>query len=535
MTLSLIFSLTALFFILLFTGLSLLFSRKHGWVSAVIRIGATVVAAIVSIPVSKSIAGKIYEPLQELIVTGETAELLNSVPSGLEIMRVLITSLFAPLFFGVVFVAIRILFAIIFKIVEKCVPYLKDAENKPLYLTLPLGAVNGLLIMLVVLVPLCGFMALGGEVIDNLPDEVKTESLDMGTDASQLIAGTSDATMEDIGNTLSDNPVVLVVDNTVGAPIFYFLTTGYADLEISDKPIKINIEDELANVLTIVDSIEEFSAATEKDDFSSDDTHLLDDLIDSLFASPLFKALTTDIVVHLGTEWQTPEGTFLGEARPALPVEIEPTFNAFMGFLATSTYQTVEKDLDVFTSVLNEFLVADIFDSTLTSEQMLERLRDSQLLANVMATLRSYERSAPLATEMQTLSVRVIAKVLGLDKIESGEHDEMLGQVAGKLNTFAELPKEERDREIIAAVGSTFQEHGYNIPDDVVVEVADQIIAEKGGDGDITTEDLKDYLSEHATDPDLLNKLPEGTDLPDDDAIDDYFGNETGDISGYLD
>lgn len=527
----LIFTVVSIVSLLVVVGLNILMARRHGWLMGVIRVGATLISAIIAIPISKWIAGKIALPIEEAILKGDIATLLAAAPTGTAAVDVILTLVIAPLLFAFVFVLIRVLFTIILKIVEVSVPALKK-DKGPYKWTLPIAAVNGILLMLVFLAPLCSFLALGGNALGQLPPD--TANAPMPAEISNMVTGQTNVTPAALGIRMTKNPVVVVVDNTVGKPIFHFLTSGEVAPTATDpdkSAIKVELSTELSDVLGVVNALDGVTETLKKENPTTEDLAQLDALVDDLMKNRLFKSIATELIKEIGTQWQTPTGTLLGKTRPSLPSEVTPTFTAFMKFLSSTEYQYVEGDVKTIVLVFDELLVADIVDTSISAEELSRRLSDSGVIATAMEILRKNDRTAYLADEVQVMCVRVVTSMLGVDKIQNGEHDEMLNNVAGQLNDIVNNAesKEDRDNKIIAAVTPTFEKYNYNIPNDVVVEIADKIIAEKGQDGAITKEDLKQFLIDHADDEDLFNKLPDGAG----DKLDDYL-DESGDIDDLL-
>jgi hypothetical protein len=114
---------------------------------------------------------------------------------------------------------------------------------------------------------------------------------------------------------------------------------------------------------------------------------------------------------------------------------------------------------------------------------------------------------AVLVTELKSMSVRLVTNMLGTEALQNGEYSEMMGNVAGTLTDALDMPKEERDAIIVDKLQNEFAAQGYDVPADVAIGMSDQLMAELGADGEITEEELTDYLVNHADD--LAGALPE--------------------------
>ena len=136
--------------LLVYLALSVLFAvlraRRRGWIMATVRIGATLLAAVVAFVLAKWIPTLVLDEIFDTL-TPQLGEglggFISEVPAGIEGVRVLAALIAAPILFFVLFLILRIIFAIVCKIVEVCVPFLKVRSLKAL--TMSLGAVNAIL------------------------------------------------------------------------------------------------------------------------------------------------------------------------------------------------------------------------------------------------------------------------------------------------------------------------------------------------------------------------------------------------------
>ena len=143
----------------------------------------------------------------------------------------------------------------------------------------------------------------------------------------------------------------------------------------------------------------------------------------------------------------------------------------------------------------------------------MEQVGQSGLLNKVSDTLNENAHLAPLVDAFHTMSIRLVASVMETDLLQDGRYDDMLDQVAETLTNVLELSPEEREATVRQAVQESFETYDIDVPDDVAVVLSEQAIQSLGEDGEITGEEIREYLLEHVEDAgDVLEDVIE--DLP---------------------
>lgn len=509
MNFSLIFSLAALVFVLLCAGVTLLIARRHGWIMAVVRAGTTLLTAVLSVPLAKLIADKVAGALAGGVLPklgGAIADIMTKVPVAEEGAEVLVALILTPVIYLFLFAILRGLLGIVLMILEKKLPILKKQETGPLKITLPVGAANGLLVAIAALIPVCGLLALGGTALDTLtqPDMVNTSFVQTTVIKT---AKSSEAKLKTLADDMGRNPAVVAVHKTVGKPMFKWMTTGDLDVtKTHNVAVKMNLETELCSLLEVAGHGTEMLDIINSKDHRENDQERLVALADTLLESTWVKLVATDLMVELGEAWQNDE-PFAGKNPPAMNSDLEPTFDTLWGVLANENYNTIEDDLHVIVDVIGEVVEADLFSTQADYRDLVSKLGQGTLLTDVTAKLQSNERLAPVAVELKAMSMRLVTKMLGVEDLQSGKHDKLVGNVASSLTNAMTLPEEERREVILDSVKTSFGDSGYDVPDDVAVDISNQIIDELGADGEITQEELKNYMVEHAGDTELLDKV----------------------------
>ncbi len=474
---------------------NLLVAGRRSWIMGIVRIIVTVVSAIVALPVTKFAAGKLADMAYDAIVPGlgkDTKEMLEAAPEGLDGVRVLISLITALLLYVVAFLLVRLVLSIIVSIFSRFVPALRKPTRRGI--AMPLGALNGLLIVAVILAPICGFLTMGGRVLGDVSTAAEKCDSDV-VNAMLDKFGTDDEGVRALAAQIEQQPVIKFVDSTLGRPIFSSLTTGEVT-SADGKAIEVNLEQELRSVAGVAVHLTDATDALEKEGFVEEDKNRLYGLVDSIDRSEWLTVLATDALSELAESWKAGE-SFGGLKCPSMDKAMESSFASLMDVLAHENAETLNEDLHTLFDVLGDFMISGLISGSYDTDQLIKNSSDNQLFEQVIHKLEANPRFAPVADEVRSMSVRLLSGLLGVDELLNGEHADLMQDVSQVLTDMIEL--EDRS-EILRELENTFAVYDYDVPENVAVEMADQIIADLSDDEDkvITPEELTEYLIGHA-------------------------------------
>ena len=496
MDISLIAALIIALYAMLFALVHMLKARKRSWIMAVVSLGVTLFSAIVAIPLTHWLAEfaveRSYDYFNNYFVPA-LAAYLESVPVGAEGLRVLISLVATPLLFVPVFLLLRLILSIVMKIVETCVPSLTRRTLRGV--SMPVGAINGLLIAVVTLIPLCGYVTLCVHLLDTASETGLLEEPMVQEALPEGILDDVDYLYEVVGC----HPVVTGIHNTVGEPLFTALTTTRLQSKYTHgHAVKMNLEQEVTGVMITASHALDAADAVQTG-FAEEDKAALFATADSFFESDWIRMVAADSLVALSESWLA-NRSFAGVSRPALDANLNPTVNKLLEILSTETSDTLEEDIHVILDVVGDLMVYDLLQSDGNYTDMVERMSQSGLLTDMLEKLEANERLSALAGEMKALAIRLVTNMLGVDKLQSGEYSDMMGGVASTLTDALSLSEAERDELILSSVKEHFAEQGFDIPDEVTLKMSHHMIEELGADGVITEEELTQYMVDHAED-----------------------------------
>ncbi|MBQ4112963.1 MAG: hypothetical protein IJD38_09220 [Clostridia bacterium] len=511
---SILIALPLALFVIVSGVIAMLKARKRSWIMAVVRLAITVVTAAVALPLTSVGVSAGADAAYDLLIPylpEDIMAFLNEVPVGAEGLRVLAGLILAPFVYLLVFIILRWILYVIAWIVEKCVPLMRRRNRR--YVSLPVGALNGMIFAMVTLIPVCGFMMLGTHMFRTF---LETDIAQSGM--VREILEPLGMTEEDLDGAIADieeNFVVVAVYETVGKPVFTNLTTATLDVsETHGTEVKINLESELCGLLKTAGYAMEVMESFEKEDYTAEDKELLFAMADTFFESDWVRMLSADTLAAMAGDWL--EGKdFAGMERPSPDANLDPTLNRILELLAAETSVTLEQDIHDVLDVVGDLLVHDLLGGNTDYDVMVQRMGQSGLLTTVLSKLETNPRMAPLAAELKALAIRLVTNMLGVDQLKNGEYSEMMTSVAGTLTNSLSMSREERDALVLDSIRNNFGDQGFDVPDDVALQMANQMIDELGEDGEISSDELTNYLINHVDEgfEYIPEELPEG--LPD--------------------
>ncbi len=529
-----LFTPMAALLIVLLAVCGLLVAGKRDWKLGFVRIGATVLSLVLALPLARLLAGLLtdgaYTLLQESLGT-VIRDFLTEIPIGLEGMRMLVSFLVAPILFLLLFALFRALCTIPVSILGRLVPAWYK-KNK-VWAARTLGAVNGVLIAVIALIPLCGFMMVGGESLGVIADTgmVSSEFVQsIMPDSMQR----SEEEVRALSQKMVKDPVVFAVHGTVGKPVFSMLTSGklqttaqggdaedeatvarpmpnpvvlasgtgrmptvvyLTEVETDGETVTMDLASELRHLLQTTGTVVKAIDVIRSGEFEEADKDVLFDAVDSVLVSDSrwVELLAGDTLKKFSDSWL--EGQeFLGLKRPALDDTIDPVLDCILTLVSEDTGEELVEDMHIVTDVVGDLLVYDVLDANADYGELVVRLGQDDLLSVLLGKLESSPRLQVLAGEIRTLGVRMVTRMLDVDRLLVGEHEELMIKAAEILTDA--MHKDEAERLVLIREGLSelFDEYGYTVSESVALEVADMLIADLGGDGVITADELTDYL-----------------------------------------
>lgn len=399
----------------------------------------------------------------------ETAQMIGSFDAELIAYLLAIPLAFlSPIVFFLIYLVASIVFGSARVAVTKfCkVPRRVDTTGKTIGAVL--GALEGVLVMAFVLLPITALLRLGVPVIQNI--EVDDEDL------IQVIEGVEE---------VYENPVIQLVSFTGGE----FLADELSTVTLENKRVNLN------NELTVgIQLVYQVSGLITEDGLPADSEEALREALGLLKQSnylPILLSGAMNIFADAIDEFM-PE---LPADDPMSAVTVKLTAS-LKGFLEGSSADTVVADIETF---LNLFIILesnDVLD--VISENPDEALaaltakdeNGKTILSKMIATLGSNSRTMPIITALNEISVSVMLQGMGV----TGETAEVYNELKTGINNVVSVKKddfateEEYKEELKTELKGTINNTIDKILDDTIeIEVSDEDKAK--------LEDLKETIT----------------------------------------
>lgn len=512
-------SLGLIAFALLTILVSMFYGLKRGFGKTVIRIVTIAAAAGIAYFVAMGItdfidsqvAGMTLEELitkyyadYETAVQPEIREIIASfdIETAQLIVDVVIAIVTAPVVFIAAFYIIKAVLFVVYWLLGAIVA---GGRHKGLFSRLlgaALGVVQGALVAVVVLLPVCGFLTLAGEAREEL-----TSREDLSPETVEAVDGFYTAYLDDA----ISSPVVTLIGQYGYDTVFKGLTHATVEGEEYDMREKAVL---LAGVAVDVMELKGMDWKAPNPDQQVDIERILHSMAGDEYMARILAGVLRG------------SSTALTENIDAFPVE-EPFRSIFaeaFGLFSDSDHTNVEGDLNTMLHVY--FIMADHEILVLLSEDDTEALKGkltatdengTLIIDSVIDELHKNERTDRLVTILTKLSISIMADQLGL----SEDVTVMYENVKGGINDALAIDKEnyETDEEYRAAlnesVSGTLEENGIVLEDEIVEGISDYIADNYSDLEEITDQEVNDViLSYYSSYVEYKNNNPDA-DIPD--------------------
>lgn len=533
-TVGLIITAVFLVFILLSGGLMLLNARKRHWIMSLARFGVVIISAIISVPIAKAIAGAFSGQLCSLVLGNlgtDMEDFIAEAPLAAESVSLLISLVFAPILFIFVFLLVRGLLALVAWIVEKSVPFFKSKPVYNLAISLPVGAVTGFLFAVIVILPLCGTLALGTDAIDAgiemtqneyeaLEQELKDtkkeqkeyenskkepvygydywyeeqdeDEVDYDAEIDRIKESMEDTeeTVEMLESfkTITDGPVTHVV-GTLGSPLFRWMTSG--SVEYEGEKIKVSLTEDVPAIADAASVLSEAAQGIGDGDVTSKDKKALNNALEDILAFDIIACIMSDSIEYVSELWLNDE-SFFGISCPDMGEMLQPVYNTSLQVMADSDMESIREDVLTVADVLTDLIAAGVTGGD-DYEDMMFALAEDDLLDELVTKLEKNKHMSPVALEIKNLSVRLVAASMGDLLKETDQYDPLMDDVAREMTRALSMSKAEQKLYLENRIGYAFAEYDIQVPGSIAVEMSERAMDDLGRDGVINEHELKDY------------------------------------------
>lgn len=396
----------------LFLVLGILFGLKRGLTKSIIRFVAVLIScvavifiaqpitnAVLTADISSSgleIGGVPVTTIEATIVNyisqiSVVAQLMQASPTLKALVTALPTIILNLVLFVLLFFITKGILYFVGLLINKFAVK-KDAPKRRLWGAL-VGAVQGIVVFLFVLMPIAGTMNLITDTTKVLNNSSTTAT------ASAATVDSGNQTGVDLGNVNISNVVDEYNDIFI---IKMFNAIGYKSLtnSVFDKLTTMELSDTqsttlrteatvLAKVVTGYDKLKNVDVSK----FSAENETDAKNLIDAAFESPIIGGVATELVTGLSNAWVGANPSdFAGVEKPVLDSKLLEGLDAILINLRTSTTEDLKSDLKVIVGVLKisaDYNLTENINGENNTDNLVQAIGQEGCVENIVGTLAS--------------------------------------------------------------------------------------------------------------------------------------------------
>ncbi len=529
--------------VVLVAVISVVVSLFRGFAKSVVRFLTVLLAAVASVVTCLVIKAHLPNPeefirkAEEIDLVGKVRQLLgdggaSAVESLLDFAGIsptlieLVTQLLGALLLPLLCLTLFFLFAGVTWVIYLILKLVLRLPLKGLDRIVPLsrlwgavlGAAQALVIIAVILLPVSGYLSVGGTVVDDL---VKQGVLKADQAAVQ--------TVQTVVDELDQSPV-LTVYRKVGGDL---LTDSMMKMEVAGA--EVQVEEELDPVLAMVLRISELGE-NELANYGEKEAEIIRAIGESFDDSKLMAPIVGDILYAATDAWMKGE-TFLGAEKPSMG-ESSELFDPFADTLFeilhedAKTADLLREDVKTVAEIVATLAQHGVLANMNNTETLLTTLSGEGVVESLINTLGENQSMKRLIPEVTNLGVRAIGQVLNLPVDADAVYGDFMDDVAGALNEISTLSGEEQVSALSARLETAFDEAGVPIDDEILDFYSASMVhdlVENNPNGEVTSADVQAFFllySENVVDDDaeMAADFPRLEMLGNTDAEDPFAG-----------
>ncbi len=504
--------------------------RRGTW-RQVVRTGMTLIAAIVSYIAAKVLSNSIIGSLDVTKIEGLIvkidqfmpgmsekimAALSSFDPTLIESLMVLpATLILIPILCTVIFLVINLILKIVRAIIIRIFGFRKAKKNPQRLGGALLAAVEAIIWIVMVMLPICGVLS--------LVDQAYDKAISAADEETKI---TLTETYDDYLRPFTANPAICLIDS-VGAEK---MANSIATIRIDNK--KTNMREE---VLSMADVILVDASKLKNADFTSlndEQKAAMTSIIDALAESPF----TSKIIVSV---FKSIPEIYNSGLLPtdSLGGEYQAVIDSFIVFFETSDSVKLGEDLSTIKSFYFGFCDSGIMAAIKNGEDIMQFIsndyKGEKHILNMINTLSGNPRTQSIVDGLYNLVLNVAFSGATSPDGE-GESNDVLNidivEVKNGLNNIVSVNKsdyatEEEYREVLSdTIGTTINDTiGVELEEDVVDEITDYVDENYSEQlEDLTDEEFNELIFEVI---DIYQKFQNGEEINPDD-LEDILGGD---------
>ena len=506
-----ILSVAFIIFAAIIVLMGVLKAKKHYWVEYVSKLIITVFSAFFAAWLTSVLSVKLSNPILASINSSSKITWLNGIlsdlPSSKKVLGALIAFAISGILFFIIYIILKAALKAIFtkpltmlflviagaitkknyiakaypKGVKKAKKDKKEAVNygKENFIKAAIfGALCAFVSYIIILVPIVASLEFTANMTTlALPEGIPTEI------------------SEKLPKALSDFPDALV-DNVGSKTV---MTIGgrqihniYASVSVDGE--KINFSNEMAVAVDIVKGV---AAITDKDLSSEEKGDAIRSTTDHIDNTVIIPTIASEFINEAGEDWIEGEH-FHSIPRPSLGKGSDDIVIALLTCLQGSTLDTIKEDLHSIANILA--IIAE--NNTGSTVNFTKILSNKTIVSKISVEVLDNERLAPVIKHLMVLNLSSVKPTINIklpDENDPSYNDFIDKVVNGYLENISTGDTEKSLENITTVVNQSLVEHNVEVEEGMDTVIAAALIGEYGDGKEMTSENLKAFISENIT------------------------------------
>lgn len=342
------------------------------------------------------------------------------------------------------------------------------------------GLVRGMIAVLIVMVPLCGYVDLAAPTMNNL--------------ANEGVIDASDPTMQ---------MVMQEVDGLKKSPALSVSRVLGADL-INNALMKIRIdgqnfraEDELDSLVVLWTHISDLGGS-EISEYGPEEAAVIRAIADSFADSKLLAPIMGDVIYALTDAWMNDQA-FMGMEKPEMGELFDPFMDELWFILHGDAKNSAALQADVRTvaSLIATLAENGVFANLENTDALLASLSGGTVVKDMVTALGNNASMKRLIPQITNLGIRAVGQTLQIPENPQAVYDAFLNKVAASLNEVSAMEASARIAALTPQLDSAFDNAGIVVEDDILDFYSSSLIhdlIDNNANGTVTSADVQAFF-----------------------------------------
>ncbi len=458
---------------------------RRGVILSAVKVGVTALSALLSFVVCRLCMSLFTKKLGSLLLTKlssvlpeKLSDLLGSGSIALDITAGFIAALLAPVFFVIFYLLIKLIVDIIASIVCK----LCGLRRKLNGFGALIGAVNGVLIALIVFVPLTGLVITAQKVTGSISE------LDSENEAIENVRNIH----EEIVKPVSDSFCIRTLSKLGSKSVFDALTVYTVD------GTKINASEEVGTLSACLTDCGQLLNKSPSA-YGRKEGKALRNLSETLEKSNVVPMLAAEVVRDAGSAWKDGKA-YLGIDAPKGGELFTPVLDAIFRISSKMTAENAKEDVSTLLGITATIVEHETLSCVNDSNALMKNLSQKNYISSMLTELSGNERMKSLTVELMNLSVRAVADTMNVPESSQTVFNTLMADVAGSVSDKRGIADaNERLQALSVALAKDFKKAGSEITNAQATVIAFYLLEDFGGGSEVNAEKIENFFKEAGT------------------------------------